>query len=246
VITGDAIFDYMDGAGEIVKACGYRSLTVSHFMRPELGAVTVEQYDMGNPANAFGLYSMKRNPGGRVVELDHPAQLDTSGLLFWKGRYTFFVFPSDPESKVASQLLPLGKMIGRSVKDRGDPPDLLRYLPVEGYRPDSVKYFRGKAALDTVKFVQQDVLGLRQGAEVAAAVYRQPVAKALVARYAKEEAAVRALAACKRLPPSAGLQVIRQGRLLGAAWGTSQTAARQLLAKLERSLRQPGPPWKRA
>ncbi|MGC8834985.1 MAG: DUF6599 family protein, partial [Armatimonadota bacterium] len=90
-ISGDQIFDYMNGAGEIPKACRYRSLKVFNYAGPADVKITVEVYDMGTSADAFGLYSMKREPESRIIRLGNRAALGYSDLVFWKDRYTFII-----------------------------------------------------------------------------------------------------------------------------------------------------------
>jgi hypothetical protein len=244
IISGDRIFDYMDGAGEIPKACRYRSLKVFNYAGPADVKITVEVYDMGTSADAFGLYSMKREPKSRIIRLDNRAALGYSDLVFWKDRYTFIIFSEGEKRASTASLLAFAKAFGAQVPRRGRLPDLLRHLPREGYVENSVKFFHGKSALDTVKFLPQDVFGLRALPDVAVAMYNRPRGSAMVIRYPTAKAAAEAVQACRRTPTAKGILVVRQGRLLGAVWGTpSSSAAAQLLRRLENRLKKPGAPW---
>jgi hypothetical protein len=243
----------MDGAGEIPKACGYRALDVATYTRRSSSPVTLEIYDMGSGANAFGLYSMKRNPAGPFINLDHPAQLGAGELLFWKGRYTVIVAADNPKQILAADLLTLGKAAAARISDRGDLPDLLRYLPRDGYRDNSVRYFHGKMALDTIKFIRENLFALSPQTEVVVASYEQPKGKLMLIRYPSTAAAESAMNGCRQAPAARSISVMRQGRLIGAAWdaGTASLrapggAARPLLDRLRHTLQRPGSPWTKA
>lgn len=243
-IFGDGIFDYMDGAGEIPKACGYRTLKVLNYVGPGGAKITVEMYDMGTSANAFGLYSMKRTPNSRIILLAHRSALGYSDLVFWKDRYTFVVFSEGQRRASATDLLAFAKAFGAMQTRPGQLPDLLRYLPRQGYVQNSVRFFRGKPALDTVKFLPQDVFRLRVHPEAAVAQYTRPQGTVMVIRYPTAKTAAEVAQACRRTPAVKDIQVVQQGRLLGAVWGApSRSAGALLLERLRNSLRRPGAPW---
>jgi len=241
LLTGDAIFEYMDGAGEIPKACGYRALLVRRYAHPSLGHLTLELYDMGSSSDAFGLYSMKRTPTSHFVQLDHRAALDQGQLVFWKGPYAAILYFEAPQQRADAHLLAFARALSRAISQRGAPPDLLRYLPRRGYVQNSARFFRGKAALDIIHFVPEDIFGLRTGAEMVVGTYSTPPGIILVARYPDGQAAQRALRAIYR--SSSGAQAVGRGRIVGAAWATSPSARGRLLRMASSALLRPGPPW---
>ncbi|MGQ9525135.1 MAG: DUF6599 family protein [Armatimonadota bacterium] len=244
-ISGDEIYDYMDGAGEIPKACGYRSLKVFTYTGPAGTQVTVEMYDMGSSANAFGLYSMKRGPDSRTIRLDHRAAFGHSDLVLWKDRHTFIIFSEGQKRASEATLIAFARAFSMQVPGRGQLPDLLRYLPRNGYVENSVKFFHGKPALDTIKFLPKDVFGLRAFPEAAVAQYARPRGTAMVIRYPSVDAASDAETRCRRMLEARGTQVVRYGRMLGAVWGAPSTsAAAQLLRRVANTLRKPGPVWR--
>ncbi len=59
-ITPAKIFDYMDGAGELYLAYGFRSLLVRDYAKPGEPKITCELYQMPSSADAFGLFSQDR------------------------------------------------------------------------------------------------------------------------------------------------------------------------------------------
>ncbi len=247
LMKGDQIFDYMDGAGEIPLACGYQELAVEEYAGKAGGTITIELYDMGNSDNAFGLYSMKRLPKGRVVAMGKPhspvqAQAGFHELLCHKGRYTVLLYGDDSGKVQDGDLLTLGTTLTNSIREAGPLPDLLRSLPQEGYVARSVKYFRGKTALDTVKFLREDVFGMKARPEVAVATYANPPGKLMVIRYASTTAAAQALRVAQMSRETNGMILVQQGRTLGAAWSAKgKPLDGALVERLKRALRKPGP-----
>jgi len=56
----ETIFDYINGAGEVYRSFAFRDVLVQTYGTPEGRRVTVEVFDMGNPEDAFGVFSYAR------------------------------------------------------------------------------------------------------------------------------------------------------------------------------------------
>jgi hypothetical protein len=246
-LTGDQIYDYMDGAGEIPLACGYQTLIVAEYAGQAGGVITIELYDMGNSANAFGLYSMKRLPNGRTVAMGtHTSPIQAEAgyheLLCHKGRYTLLLFGDESGKVKDADLLALGTALVGGIKESGVPPDLLRYLPQTGYVAKTAKYFHGKAAMDMVKFVRDDVFRFKARPEAAVATYKNPPGKLMVIRYGSTSEAGQALQAAQQSSGTKGMTFVQQGRLVGAVWGAPHKPVdAALIERLKRALQKPGP-----
>lgn len=172
--VGDEIFQYMDGAGEIPRSYGFRQLGRAKYAQGE-AALEVILFEMEDRAAAYGYFSVRdRDPAERWVPLQPPARLLPGfELIAWKGHYTLIVRLA--QGSVADEvLIQWGRAMLQNLAGEGQPPELLRYLPLRDRLPHSEKYVRGKAAFDAeVKFIPEDVFGLRKGGvEAAAAAYR--------------------------------------------------------------------------
>lgn len=267
--VGDKIFDYMDGAGEIPKACGFRMLGVAEFVQAQGLGVTVELYDMGTDANAFGLYSMRREPSHTfVASFTHPASQSQGQIIFWKGRYTVILFTEETKRLKKEEFLQLALALEQSIPSPGAYPDLLRYLPQQGYVPHSAKFFHGKFALDTVWFQKENLLQVGPQTDVVFAQYRSPTLRLLLVRYPDPQTAVRVFAAGQKRfglgksaapsPPfvaAVGKQPDKLGpflgmvawrNFLGLLWGAaSASEVETALKRLAQSLQKPVPAWRR-
>src|SRR5579862_2127546 len=173
LFSGNQVFDYMDGAGEIPRSYGLRQLGSAKYAR---GSVVLEVaiFDMGDADNAFGYYSarsfLEHSPRSkapeRIIPLDHPAHLyaQVGVLTFWKGPYTVIVQP-DTGTPDETALIHFARAVAAKVRAKGSPPNLLRRLPAGGMAANSARYLRGKSAFDMLFLFQpRDVFGAARGA----------------------------------------------------------------------------------
>ncbi len=243
IITGTDIYEYMDGAGELPLACGYRRLVVQALRHGDGRQLTVELYACANSADAYGIYSLRRQPGEEIVALSHRARYVEGELAGWRGVYTFVLSTAARTQVSRDELAALARRVEAQIGDAGALPDLLRYLPAEGRVPDSGRYFHGKFALDTVWFQRDNVLSVGERTETVAARYEQPAAGALVTAYATADEAQVALAQWAK-SRSAGEAAVAVGSRLGLVFDAADAgAAETLSARLRRSLADPGPVW---
>ncbi len=219
------IFNYMDGAGELYLGYRFQRLEVHRYASVDQGEILVEIYWMESSDDAYGLLS--GDWGGEVMELqtpvsgsslpadpDGPRALYGAGLLrLWSDNLFARVLAEreTDASKKAVQALGQAIAVGRSIRPR---PALVRALPARVgsrflMRPDGVTFLRSHLVLNSVYFLSsENLLDLTPGCEVAAVTYRQEPAGAaskakpirlLLARYANEAAAVKALQHFRRI-----------------------------------------------
>ena len=56
----EAIFDYINGAGEVYRSYAFRDVLVARYARDSGDEVTVELFDMGLTEDAYGVFSYAR------------------------------------------------------------------------------------------------------------------------------------------------------------------------------------------
>ena len=192
LFSGNQLFDYMDGAGEIPRSYGFRQVASGRYRQ---GGTTLEAavFDMGSAQDAYGYYSarsfLEHNPGAkeRILPLDHPAHLYAAAavLTFWKDRFTVILQP-ETGKPTEETLLRFARAISGKIKAKGSPPEMLRRLPAAHREPNSERYVKGKAAFDSLLvFSPRDTFGAANGAEAVAAEYSLPggTATLFVVRY---------------------------------------------------------------
>lgn len=167
------------------------------------------------------------------------AQTGFHDLLFHKGRYTAVVF-GDDKTKDADVRLIAG-LIANGIHEETKPPDLLRWLPEAGYEPQTAKFFHGKTALDTVKFLREDLFNMKTRPDVVAATYKNPAGKLMVIRYASATVAKQVLQTAQKSRDTQGMVFVQEGNLLGVAWAMKgKTLDPALVNRLTFTLHKPG------
>ncbi|MGC8835010.1 MAG: DUF6599 family protein [Armatimonadota bacterium] len=169
--AGREIFTYMDGAGELYLAYAFKSLTVREYRNPPQPPIVLELYDMSNPSDAFGVFTLDID--GTQVNIGKGGIYSAGLLRFWKGRYFVRVITQQetPASKAA--VLGLAEKASDAVSDEGDLPVVVRAVPQEGLLKNEIRYFHTTVPLNLHYYLSEhNILGLSKETEVVLARYQ--------------------------------------------------------------------------
>lgn len=241
----ETIFDYIDGAGEVYRAFGMRLVVSRRFERPGEPDIVADLFDMGSPADAFGVFAhdLEGEPWGIGQE-----SLYKSGLLqFWRGRLFASIFAERETAEAVAALAELGRAVAAASGPDGPKPDLIGLLPEE-WRSGRVRYVHDPQILNYHFFLaRENLLGLGPGVEAAIATtgekderrtlllvrYPGPDAAAAAERsflqgYVPEtmspETARERAAGRVRLPQGRWAAAARSGAILGLVFGAASAA----------------------
>lgn len=165
--TGEGIFEYMDGAGEIYRLFHYKSMTVGRYSADALPDITAEVFDMGTSENAYGVFTHSNT--GEQVTVGQGGFFRTGLLCFWKDRYSICLTCKNLEK---SQFIGLGQAIAENIKNTGDLPELVSHLPQEHLRRETIRYFHRKDSLNYHYFIAvENILLLNDDTDAVLAEY---------------------------------------------------------------------------
>jgi hypothetical protein len=103
------LYDYMDGGAEVYLAYDFREVFVRKYADPGGNELALDIYDMGSPAEAFGMFSFDRqDPDAGIGQ---GSEYGPGLLRFWRGRYFVSVTVSGNEDKAELAVLELGKAV---------------------------------------------------------------------------------------------------------------------------------------
>ncbi len=167
---GRAIFDYMDGAGEVYLAYNFRQLTVHRFERQGYPALIAEIFEMGTPADAFGVFSFdKQDPEAGIGQ---GSEFGGGLLRFWKGRHFVSIYGEGEGKEQEQAVLEIGRRLASSIVGTGEPPRLMRALPTERQVEGSVRFVRSHVLLNQRCFISyENILRLEADTEAVFARY---------------------------------------------------------------------------
>jgi hypothetical protein len=153
--TGRAIFDYIDGAGEIYLAYDFRDLLVQRYVSPGQEEILVEIFDMGFPRNAFGVFTYMKGRGP-AVRIGQEGEYKSGLLCFWRGRYFVCVKIEKENGETKEVVLQIGRLISNAIHEDGELPAILRFLPKKEVLPASLRYFFTNEMLNIHFYVGDD------------------------------------------------------------------------------------------
>lgn len=181
-----AIFDYMDGAGELYLAYRFDHLEVVEYRAGEGDDILVELYRMRGADDAFGLLS--GDWGGEPVVLggqppdDRPRALYGAGLLRLAAGDTYARVMATRETPAAREaVLALGRAIAAG-RDPAPAPRVVAALPPtvatgHALRRDSACFLRSHLVLNSAYFLsRQNILDLGPEVDAVTARYDRPAA----------------------------------------------------------------------
>jgi len=218
----ETIFDYIDGAGEVYRAYGFRSLRARHFVKPDNPRIIADLFDMGSAADAFGVFT--HNLEGQRVGIGRDSRYSGGLLSFWQDRFYVSLFAETETPFTKAALMELGAHISSAIPTVGEPPAIVSALPPQGLDRDGIRYMRSHLILNYHYFVaEENILGIDPDTEAVLGTYGKGEARflLLMIRYPRPEEATCALAVFMReyMPDAAGKGVVRteNGRWTGAS-----------------------------
>jgi len=130
----DNLFEYINGRAEEYRAYDFYMLVSAQYSLndSEDESVTVDIYDMGADANAFGVYSVQRYPEADYVEIGGQGFFTEASLEFWKGRYFVKISTAGSLDALRDVMTQFGQHISSKIKGESKQPAVLSYLPEKG------------------------------------------------------------------------------------------------------------------
>ena len=184
----ETLFDYMDGGAEVYLAFDYRDVWTRRYADPGGRELTLDIYDMGSSAEAFGIFSCDREdpPAGIGQDSEYGFGL----LRFRQGRYYVAVTATFDDEAIGKVILELGREVVKHLGPPGPGPDMLAFLPAAGLRADRTSYFHSAINLNNRFFVSsENILQLERSTDCVFAEFEagvQEPASLLLIRYPDE------------------------------------------------------------
>ncbi len=172
----DNLWEYIDGAAEEYLAYDFRQVATAIYQSSD-GKIVVDLYEMGEPINAFGIYSAGRTPQVKMQPLGLEGYVAGAELNFCQGP----VYAHIASLKPKPELLPAVLQVGRAVSALMPPaPPLpqLRLLPKEGQIPQTQRFYLrdalGQAALRNAVAAKFTAGPGKRDTELVVATYQTP------------------------------------------------------------------------
>jgi hypothetical protein len=193
----ETIFDYINGAGEVYRSYAFDNVIVARYESSEDLAVTVELFDMGNSADAYGVFSYAREQ--EETGIGAAFQRGGSVLCFWQDRFYVCVAAEQLDPDPAPIIEEVARGVSQGLPEAGTRPSLVDMLPAEGLRPLSERFFHLHQTLNYhYHLVQENVLNLSAETDAVLGRYQPGSTILLIIDYGDDGAAHESLVSFRR------------------------------------------------
>ncbi len=178
----ETIFDYIDGAGEVYRSYAFDQVVVAFYTSAQGPDITVELFDMGKPADAYGVfsYAREREETGIGGGYEQKGRV----LCFWQERYYVCVAAEERTDDSDRALLDFARAISERLPPASDPPDLVTILPDEGLVAFSQRFFHLHQSLNYHYYLaRENILKLSDETDAVMARYAPGSTYLLLVRY---------------------------------------------------------------
>ncbi len=164
------LFDYMNGGAEVYLAFDFRRVLVRKYQRPGGDEMSLDIYEMGSSAEAFGVFSCDRED--EEAGIGQGSEYGYGLLRFWKGPYFVTVMTSAEDEEAGQAVLELGREVERLLGPEGPEPEILDVLPQAGLRKNRTSYFHSNIHLNNRFFIaSENILELDRETDCVLAEY---------------------------------------------------------------------------
>ena len=158
------LFDYLDGGAELYLAYDFQKLIVQKYLFSQDAfaqkkTLTVEIFQMSSSFDAYGLFSLDQD--GEELNIEQKALYGYGLLKLWKDNYFIRILNTEGTDELKGMTIKMGKEISEKIKNKGELPQLLSFLPENGFVPTSFRYFHKFTVLNYLYFLaNKNILNL--------------------------------------------------------------------------------------
>jgi len=179
IYNSETIFDYIDGGAEVYRAYNMRRCLSRRFTSAAGPAIVLDIFDMGSAADAYGVFT--HDPEGEVVDLGQDGRLRPGWLNFWKDRFFVSIYTEEETASAIQAVKALGETVDSLIPTPGNRPAILKLLPAEGLKSDSVHYLHHPIILNYHYYISDtNLLHLSPKTDAVLASYRRQAEQALI------------------------------------------------------------------
>ena len=165
------LHEFINGGAELYLSYGFRSVLSRVYESETEPAMYLDIFDMGNPKNAFGVFSHTRE----FIQSDfgQGSQYTKGLLLFWKDKYliSILISPETPSGKKV--IRDLAEHIDQVIDKAGSLPEIISLLPESNLKKESIRYFRHYIWLNSHYFIADtNIFMITNDTEVVLAKYK--------------------------------------------------------------------------
>ena len=135
------LWDYINGGASGYLSYGFQEMVTFVIMHQKNQIkITADIYDMGDSLNAFGIYSVEREPEGSAEEFGGGSFQSDNILCFWQDKYYVKLTTNEATPKTADSQSLLARILTQKMSRKGKHPHLFTVFPEKGKLDRSERY----------------------------------------------------------------------------------------------------------
>ncbi|MDX1779646.1 MAG: DUF6599 family protein [Thermodesulfobacteriota bacterium] len=115
IFRGKDLFVYMNGGAEEYLPHGFKQLLAQKYSNENNKTITLELFEMENPAGAEKVYVSKADERGKGMNIGDEAVLEEYYLNFREKQFLVTLTGSDPEKEIIEGLLTIAKEVDEQI-----------------------------------------------------------------------------------------------------------------------------------
>jgi hypothetical protein len=164
VARGEDLYLLIDGGAEIFIEYGFKQAIMQSYVNENEKSINLEIYEMDDSSSTFGIYTYRTGEGCEEISIGNDGCFEDYYLNFWKGNFLVTVIGFDSDKETIGGVKTIAKAVEVRIKEGGGKPHLTGILPVNGLKPNGIKYLKGNLALyNNYKFDSANIFGLSEG-----------------------------------------------------------------------------------
>jgi len=144
---GDSLFDYFSHGASTFREYGCQRVRVQDYVNADSDVVRIEAFETATPAGAYGLFSLKTEPGGEIVEVGVDGWKQRYTLDFWRGNWQITLTARKIKGSSVRDLTFLAVAVDQGLQGKGDRPRMMALLPERDLLPKGRVYVAGPSTL---------------------------------------------------------------------------------------------------
>lgn len=199
VYTAETIFEYINGGAEVYRAYNMRHCLSRRYSTADGPAIVLDIFDMGSSEDAYGVFT--HDPEGDAIDLGQDGRFRPGWLNFWKDRFFVSIYTEEETASAIEAVKALGKQIDALISSQGVRPQIIKLLPTNGLKSNSIRYLHHPMILNYHYYISdENLLQISSQTDAVLASYQRDAEQALIllVLYPQPEAASGAFATFKK------------------------------------------------
>lgn len=168
IYKGEDLFLYINGGAEIFHEYGFRQVIAQEYQDAGGRTISLEIYEMADPAAAFGMFTFKSSREGKPADLGQGGRIEQYYLNFWKGPCLVTITALDESAECRAGIVPLARAVDARIALKGEKPVFTDAIPKDWAESFRVVYLKGVIGLNNIRALYpSDIFLFREAAAVA-------------------------------------------------------------------------------